>query len=319
MSFALVSSVALYSCVPHIEEDLASQGAQALGEEASPKGWASVEVDGQQLALVGNAPDVRIRDRLLQALEDIPGVTDVRNQTVLKTGGPTPDQLDSEKTGLQSSAAKIQPPESITVSTMTTTEPVKPPADDPTPTPADQIADQVADQVADQGVAPATSSATEESVAEVAPEVPIEIPAPVIPADLPPEFASCQSSVNALLSGSSTFFGSGSSEVAPESLATVQRIADALKRCGASIEVAGHTDDSGRAQPNQHLSQARADAIRAALVSQGVNLDKVSAMGYGESVPLVSNKTPEGRRINRRIEIKVHKPVVAATVEGNGT
>jgi outer membrane protein OmpA-like peptidoglycan-associated protein len=70
----------------------------------------------------------------------------------------------------------------------------------------------------------------------------------------------------------------------------------------AHIEIAGHTDNVGNKDRNKVLSQKRADAVRAYLVSKGIDGDRIKAVGYGDAKPAVPNTTPEGRQQNRRIE-----------------
>ena len=65
---------------------------------------------------------------------------------------------------------------------------------------------------------------------------------------------------------------------------------------------AGHTDDIGPADGNQRLSQRRADAVRNWLVDNGIDADRLTAVGYGEDQPIADNSTEEGRTANRRIE-----------------
>src|SRR5881396_1626917 len=69
------------------------------------------------------------------------------------------------------------------------------------------------------------------------------------------------------------------------------------------IEIAGYTDGTGSAATNLRLSQARAEVVRAYLVSRGVSPTRMIARGYGASNPIAVNTTPEGRAQNRRVEL----------------
>lgn len=70
-----------------------------------------------------------------------------------------------------------------------------------------------------------------------------------------------------------------------------------------SMSVVGHTDSTGSDEYNQELSERRAAAVRDYLVSQNIDGAKISASGRGESSPVASNETAEGRQKNRRVEI----------------
>jgi OOP family OmpA-OmpF porin len=70
------------------------------------------------------------------------------------------------------------------------------------------------------------------------------------------------------------------------------------------VETQGHTDNIGTAKYNQGLSEKRANAVLNYFVSKGIAKERLSAVGYGLSRPVVSNKTPEGRAENRRVELK---------------
>jgi len=72
------------------------------------------------------------------------------------------------------------------------------------------------------------------------------------------------------------------------------------------IDVQGHTDNTGDAAYNMELSQKRAAAVRQYLIEQGVSPDRVSAKGYGETKPVASNDTAEGKAKNRRVELVLH-------------
>jgi outer membrane protein OmpA-like peptidoglycan-associated protein len=69
------------------------------------------------------------------------------------------------------------------------------------------------------------------------------------------------------------------------------------------IEVAGHTDSTGSAEYNQQLSERRADAVAAYLKTRDVRADRIITVGMGETRPVASNDTAEGRQQNRRVEL----------------
>lgn len=75
------------------------------------------------------------------------------------------------------------------------------------------------------------------------------------------------------------------------------------------VDVAGHADSTGDEAKNMDLSQRRAQSVSAYLGSQGVNGQRLIVVGYGETRPIASNDTPEGRAQNRRVEITL-QPVV---------
>ena len=69
------------------------------------------------------------------------------------------------------------------------------------------------------------------------------------------------------------------------------------------IEVAGHTDSTGTAEYNQGLSQRRAQTVATYLAGKGVLDQRIITVGGGEAHPVASNDTPEGRQLNRRVEL----------------
>ncbi|MGE0101238.1 MAG: YidB family protein [Blastocatellales bacterium] len=104
-------------------------------------------------------------------------------------------------------------------------------------------------------------------------------------------------------------FATGSAEIPAANQEVLKESAKAIKNApaGTKLEVSGHTDDVGAEDMNQKLSDARANAVRDFLVKEGVAADVLTAKGYGETAPVTTNATPEGRFANRRIEYKVVK------------
>ncbi len=98
-------------------------------------------------------------------------------------------------------------------------------------------------------------------------------------------------------------FETGKAEITPESEKILQRALNTLKAYpDMKVEIRGYTDNVGSASSNLKLSQRRADAVRNWLIRKGIEPSRVFAKGYGESNPIATNNTPEGRRLNRRIE-----------------
>lgn len=74
------------------------------------------------------------------------------------------------------------------------------------------------------------------------------------------------------------------------------------------VEISGHTDSYGPDQYNQSLSLRRAQSVRNILIKGGADADRITAVGYGETKPMETNDTMEGRRMNRRIEFRILEP-----------
>jgi outer membrane protein OmpA-like peptidoglycan-associated protein len=72
---------------------------------------------------------------------------------------------------------------------------------------------------------------------------------------------------------------------------------------GVNLTIEGHTDSVGDAAMNKGLSQRRAQAVRAFMVANGCDVNKLTAIGYGEEQPIADNATSEGRAANRRVEL----------------
>jgi outer membrane protein OmpA-like peptidoglycan-associated protein len=92
-----------------------------------------------------------------------------------------------------------------------------------------------------------------------------------------------------------------------ESYNELNKLETMLKQnTGMQVEISGHTDSVGPSEYNKQLSQRRANAVKNFLTSKGIDVRRLTAVGYGEDKPLASNDdNAEGREINRRVEFKV--------------
>lgn len=104
------------------------------------------------------------------------------------------------------------------------------------------------------------------------------------------------------------FFETGSALLKSESYFELDKLVQILqKQKEYKILISGHTDNIGNVQDNLTLSESRAKSVTAYLISKGVNAERLSAKGIGESEPIDSNSTEEGRQKNRRTEFLLFK------------
>lgn len=107
-------------------------------------------------------------------------------------------------------------------------------------------------------------------------------------------------------------FDVNSANLTPASRAVLDRLAAALRDSrlgGTRFRLGGHADSTGKAAHNLALSRRRADSVRTYLVQQGrIEAYRLESAGYGDTRPVASNKTSEGRRANRRVEVEFQPP-----------
>jgi OmpA-OmpF porin, OOP family len=102
------------------------------------------------------------------------------------------------------------------------------------------------------------------------------------------------------------FFDVNKSIVKPEGKAKMDDLVSKIKDINLEVIIAvGHTDSDGSDAANQKLSVARSEAVKAYLVSKGIEKNRVYTEGKGEKQPVADNKTKEGKAKNRRVEIEV--------------
>ena len=101
-------------------------------------------------------------------------------------------------------------------------------------------------------------------------------------------------------------FDSDSDQPLEEHAAEIDRVAALLKDDPTlTLRIIGHADDSGTPAHNEALGQARADRLRSALIARGAPEAGIMALSAGSSDPIADNATPEGRAMNRRVEVVI--------------
>jgi outer membrane protein OmpA-like peptidoglycan-associated protein len=101
-------------------------------------------------------------------------------------------------------------------------------------------------------------------------------------------------------------FDTNDSRLKMTGISNVRKLADFFKQYPQrTVAIEGFTDSTGSARRNQELSNDRAGSVRTALLSMGINNDRISSRGFGESFPVATNDTVAGRQLNRRVEMIV--------------
>ncbi len=120
---------------------------------------------------------------------------------------------------------------------------------------------------------------------------------------LPPDAAETVQAIAEAIELEGIEFVIGSAELTPAATSTLDKVADTLNaNPEVKVEIGGHTDNTGVAASNLKLSQQRAEAVLAHLVTKSVDAARLTAVGYGQDRPIDDNTTDAGRARNRRIE-----------------
>lgn len=140
-----------------------------------------------------------------------------------------------------------------------------------------------------------------------APPAPVAAPAPApAPAAAAPAPAPQPPAASKVTYAADAFFDFDKSVLKPEGKAKLDDLVGKIQGINLEVIIAvGHTDSIGTDAYNQKLSVRRAEAVKAYLVSKGIEKNRVYTEGKGEKQPVADNKTAEGRAKNRRVEIEV--------------
>ncbi len=110
-------------------------------------------------------------------------------------------------------------------------------------------------------------------------------------------------------------FDTGKYSLKPNAQIALARIAGiVVSHPGLNLQIEGYTDSTGTMEFNQKLSEQRANAVRDFLLTQGINTNNMTAVGYGENYPVASNDTAAGRKLNRRVELVVSGEVIGVKI-----
>ena len=139
----------------------------------------------------------------------------------------------------------------------------------------------------------------------VAPPVAVAPPPPVV-APVAPPAPPAPPAATKVTYAADAFFDFNKSVIKPEGKAKLDDLVGKIKDINLEVIIAvGHTDAVGGDAYNQKLSIRRSEAVKAYLVSKGIEKNRVYTEGKGEKQPVADNKTSEGRAKNRRVEIEV--------------
>ena len=159
----------------------------------------------------------------------------------------------------------------------------------------------------DSNWTPATAAPDCDGAIKPAPApVPVAAPAPAPKATPAPAPAPAPAAASKVTYAADTFFDFDKSVLKPEGKAKLDDLVSKIKSINLEVIIAvGHTDSVGTDAYNQKLSVRRSEAVKAYLVSKGIEKNRVYTEGKGEKQPVADNKTAQGRAKNRRVELEV--------------
>ena len=284
-----------------IEGDLQEKAQNKLAKEFP---GLTVKFDGRDATLEGSVADSAALQRAHDFVRHITGVRHVNDP---KIDGAAERADTSARLSTETEIAL--PAATSEISTAT-------PISTPISTPTSTVAPRTTTATPTSIVAPRTTTATPTSIAAPTSTV---VPTTTLPLESPSTTILAVEIPNGTSPGARPsgggeaptdlkdrlLFGVASSELTADSASGIDELAGYLKaNPDAQVGISGHSDRIGSKIANLAVSRARADAVRTALEARGIDASRITAFGYGARLPIANNATAEGRRLNRRVEVR---------------
>ena len=275
IEFALLIALGWY-CIRvesnNIEVDLAYRSAAALGYSGLKT--VTPQADGQTIILRGRVASPEQKQRAIDSVAGLWGVTEVRDEMV------------------------VAPPDNAATNTVADTADTMAAATSSADTATDAAIDATTDAATNPMIdtAPGATTDTTTNTATEA-EEPSATDETLI--------QQCQHDLRAVTKHVKPRFELGSDTLTSDSAALLREVGAVMQRCpGLVLKITGHTDSIGKAEDNLRLSEARAKRVVEALHELNIDRTRLQAEGAGETRPIADNATAAGREANRRIEFE---------------
>ncbi len=270
----LLLALLTWYCAYHVEQDVLATAQQTLNDGGHD--WAEVDGDGRYITLAGYAPNEDAAAAAASEVLSTDAVVRVRSEVRLHQ--VTDSDMVPVRAGLAQSGMRW-----VELSRQDRT-------------------------LALSGVASSESAKAEAAGIAVSlwPWGPVNNDIRVASSAPDRQQPACGTSLADILANSTVHFEFASADLSEEARGQLDQLLSALGDCPeATIRVESHSDSVGDPASNLTLSRARAESVTSYLERRGVDAERLSAAGYGESRPVASNSTDEGRAENRRVDFRI--------------